>query len=170
VATRTSTLPPELDRPPGKRRSSVAAAVCFAGIVAVALSGLLGVRTTTKSTRLADGTTIEVHHGWITRPGLATPWSVTVHRAGGFDGPIVVRTTSSYFDMFDENGLDPDPESSTQDADELIWTFEPPTGDTFSLSFDARIEPGAQWGRDATTVVEVDGASGAVSYRTWVMP
>jgi hypothetical protein len=149
---------------------SIVATVCFAVIVVVALSGLLGVRTRTTWTRLGDGTTIEVRYGWITRPGLATPWSITVHRAGGFDGQIVVRTTNSYFELFDENGLDPDPASATQDADELIWAFEPPSGDTFTLSFDARIEPGAQWGRDATTVVEVDGARGAVSYRTWVMP
>ena len=31
----------------------------------------------------------------------------------------------------------------------VIWEFDPPPGETFRLSFDARIEPGVQWGRDA---------------------
>ena len=123
------------------------------------MSGLLGVRTSTTSTEMPDGTQVEVHYGRITRPGLATPWSVTVHRDGGFSGPIVVRSTSAYFDLFDENGLDPDPAAATQDGEMVIWEFDPPPGDTFRLSFDARIEPAAQWGRGATTEVEVRARS-----------
>ena len=63
-------------------------------------------KTTTTSAQLADGTEVELHYARITRPGLATPWSVTVHRPGGFEGPITVRSSSAYFDLFDENGLD----------------------------------------------------------------
>jgi hypothetical protein len=152
------------------RRSGLLAGLAFGLIVLVALSGLLGVRTRTTSTELADGTTVAVHYGWITRPGLATPWSVTVRRPGGFDGPIIVRSTRAYFDMFDENGLTPDPTSATQDGETVIWEFDPPPGDTLVVSFDARIEPAKQWGRDATTEVEVAGVSGAVTYHTWVLP
>jgi hypothetical protein len=142
----------------------------FGLVVVVSALGLLGVRTATASTVLEDGTRVEVHYGLITRPGLATPWSVTVHRPGGFDGPVTIRTTRTYFDLFDENGLDPDPAASTQDAEHLIWEFDAPPGDTLTVTFDARIEPGAQWGRDATTEVDVGGATAEVSYHTWVLP
>lgn len=145
-------------------------ATTFTVVVVLALSGLLGVRSATTSTEMADGTAVEVHYGRITRPGLATPWAVTVHRAGGFSGPIVVRSTSAYFDLFDENALDPDAAAATQDGEMIIWEFDPPPGDTFRVSFDARIEPGAQWGRGATTEVEVDGDVATLSYYTWVLP
>jgi hypothetical protein len=144
--------------------------ICFALVVILALVGLLGVKSTTTSTRMADGTEVELHYAKITRPGLATPWAVTVHRTGGFDGPITVRSTSAYFDLFDENGLDPDAAAATQDGEMVIWEFDPPPGDTFRLSFDARIEPGAQWGRDATTEIEVGGEVATLTYRTWVLP
>jgi hypothetical protein len=152
------------------RRISTVLAAGFGLVVVVALLGLLGVKSDTTSTRMADGTEVEIHYARITRPGLASPWAVTVHRPGGFDGPITVRSSSSYFDLFDENGLDPDAAAATQDGDMVIWEFDPPPGETFRLSLDARIEPGAQWGRDATTEVEIDGAIATLSYRTWVLP
>jgi hypothetical protein len=152
------------------RRIAVVLAALFAVVVVTAVAGFLGVRSTTKTAELADGTEVEVRYARITRPGLATPWAVTVRRPGGFDGPIVVRSTSSYFDMFDENALDPDPAAATQDGDVVIWEFDPPPGETFRLIFDARIEPGVQWGRDATTEVEIAGEVATLTYRTWVLP
>jgi hypothetical protein len=172
VASSTSTLPRDagLHHARLDRRISTALIVCFALVVVVALVGLLGVKSATTTTRLADGTEVQLHYARITRPGLASPWSVTVRRPGGFDGPIIVRSTSAYFDLFDENGLDPDAAAATQDGEMVIWEFGPPPGETFRLSFDARIEPGAQWGRDATTEIEVDGDVAALTYRTWVLP
>ncbi len=172
VASPTSTLPSDEDLRHVRvdRRISTVLVTSFALVVIVALFGLLGVNSTTTSTRMADGTEVELHYARITRPGLATPWAVTVRRPGGFDGPITVRSTSSYFDLFDENGLDPDPAAATQDGEMVIWEFDPPPGDTFRLSFDARIEPGAQWGRDAVTEVEIDGSVASLAYRTWVLP
>jgi hypothetical protein len=172
VASSTSTLPRDagLHHARRDRRISAALIVCFALVVVLALVGLLGVESATTTTRLADGTEVELHYARITRPGLASPWAVTVRRPGGFDGPIIVRSTSAYFDLFDENGLDPDAAAATQDGEMVIWEFDPPPGETFRLSFDARIEPGAQWGRDATTEIEVDGDVATLTYRTWVLP
>jgi hypothetical protein len=172
VASSTSTVPHDegLRNARVDRRISTVLAAGFGLVVVVALLGLLGVKSDTTSTRMADGTEVEIHYARITRPGLASPWAVTVHRPGGFDGPITVRSSSSYFDLFDENGLDPDAAAATQDGDMVIWEFDPPPGETFRLSLDARIEPGAQWGRDATTEVEIDGAIATLSYRTWVLP
>jgi hypothetical protein len=172
VSSSTSTLPTDagLGHARRDRWFAAALAIAFAVVVVLALTGLLGVKSATTSARLADGTEVEVHYARVSRPGLATPWAVTVHRPGGFDGPITVRSTSAYFDLFDENGLDPDPAASTQDGEMVIWQFDPPPGETFRLSFDARIEPGVQWGRSATTQVEHDGEVASLTYRTWVMP
>ena len=173
MASSTSTLPTDggLRQARFDQWMSAVIAVFFAVIVLLALAGLLGVRTTTTSAQMADGTDVEIYYTRITRPGLATPWAITVRRADGFSGPITVRSTSAYFDLFDENGLDPDPAAATQDGDMVIWEFDPPPGDTFRLSFDARIEPGAQWGRSATTEVELaDGQVATLTYHTWVLP
>lgn len=122
------------------RRSFLALVFAF---LAVGALGLLGVRTETK-TVTAEGYELEVEYGSISRPGLATPWSVKVTHEGGFDGPVKLATTAEYFDLFDENGLDPEPSSSTTSGDLLVWEFEPPEGNVLSVSFDARIEPAVQ--------------------------
>jgi hypothetical protein len=96
---------------------------------------------------------------------------VEVRKRGGFDGPITLATTGDYLDMFDENGLDPDPSSSTATEDLIVWEFEPPSGDTLTVSFDARLEPAVQVGRSGETAVLVDGRSVVrVAYTTRVMP
>jgi hypothetical protein len=172
VTSATSTLPQDRGLASAllDRRVSFGILACFLVVVVLAMAGMLGVKSTSTSTQLADGTEVEVHYARITRPGLATPWAVTVRREGGFDGPVVVRSTSDYFELFDENGLDPEPTGSTQDGEMVIWEFAPPPGEVFRLAFDARIEPGAQWGRDATTEVEVGGEVATLTYRTWVLP
>ncbi len=143
--------------------------VLFA-VVALGLSGLLGVRSR-MTTVAGGGYELTVTYAQVSRPGLATPWSLEIHHAGGFDGPVTVSTKSSYLDLFDENGFDPDPSTTTATPDAVIWEFDPPEGDTLGVSFDARIEPGAQWGRTGETSVLVDGKPVVTAtYKTWVMP
>ena len=77
-----------------------------------ACAGQLGVLSRT-TTAQGGGYELTVTYGQVSRGGLATPWSFEVHRPGGFDGPITVSTTSSYLDLFDENGFDPEPSTST---------------------------------------------------------
>jgi hypothetical protein len=144
--------------------------VLLAVFVVAGALGVMGVRSNTVTATAASGTRLTVTFASVTRPGLATPWDVTIERPGGFDGPVTVRTSSSYLAAFDENGLDPDPESATTDADELIWEFLPPVGDTLVVSFDARWEPGVQWRRQGTTTVTLGGEMLSVSYTTWVWP
>jgi hypothetical protein len=119
------------------------------------------------------GYELTVRYASRSRPGLAAPWSVEIRRDGAFrNQPITVSTTSSYFDLFDENGFDPDPISTRTEDDDLVWEFEPPKGDTLEISFDARIEPAVQlaW-KDATTAVLVDDKPVvSATYRTFVMP
>jgi hypothetical protein len=138
--------------------------------LAVGLTGWFGVRSRT-TTADGGGYELTVTYGQVSRGGLATPWSFEVHRPGGFDGPITISTTSSYLDLFDENGFDPEPSSERATPDTVIWEFEPPDGDTLGVSLDARLEPGVQWGRSGETSVLVDGKPVVTAkYKTWVLP
>jgi hypothetical protein len=131
-----------------------------------------GVRTA-DVTATGDGFELEIHYTKVSRPGLATPWAATVRREGGFEGPVSLATTSSFFDLYDENGLDPDPLEATADADRIIWEFAtPPEGDELSVTFDARIEPAAQltWIDATTELIADDQVVAAVDYRIFVMP
>ena len=131
---------------------------------------VFGVRSD-KVSASGGGYELTVTYAAMSRPGLATPWDVEVRHRGGFDGPITIATTGDYLDMFDENGLDPDPSSSTATEELIIWEFEPPSGDTLTVSFDARLEPAVQVGRAGETSVLVDGRSVVqVAYTTRVMP
>jgi sulfur carrier protein ThiS len=143
--------------------------VLFA-FLAVGLTGRLGVHTRT-ATAQGGGYEMTMTYGQVSRAGLATPWSLEIHHPGGFDGPVTVATNSTYLDLLDENGFDPQPSKATATGDEVIWEFDPPDGDTLGISLDGRIEPGAQWGRTGVTSVLVDGHPVVtVKYKTWVMP
>jgi hypothetical protein len=144
--------------------------VLLFGVLAIGLSGWLGVRSAT-ATANGGGYELTVTYGKVSRPGLATPWSLEIHHPGGFDGPVTVSTNTKYLDLFDENGFDPEPSKTTATPDEVIWEFEPPDGDTLGVSLDARIEPGAQWGRTGETSVLVDDKPVATArYKTWILP
>lgn len=140
------------------------------GVLAVGLAGWLGVRSAT-ATASGQGYELTVTYGQVSRPGLATPWSLEIRHPGGFDGPVTVSTNTEYLDLFDENGFDPQPSKTTATPDEVIWQFEPPDGDTLGVSLDARIEPGVQWGRTGETSVLVDGEPVVTAkYKTWILP
>lgn len=158
------------------RRGRLGRRVFAAGLVAflgLGVLGFYGVRTRQVSA-VGGGYELTVVYTSVTRPGLATPWSVEVRRAGGFGDELVsVAVTAAYFDVFDENGLDPDPAEATNDGERTIWRFLPPPGDTLTVTFDARLEPSVQLtvaeGR-ATVLDAAGGDAVAVSFRTWVLP
>jgi hypothetical protein len=147
----------------------------FAALSTLLLLGLLGVYGVriAEVSGTAGGYELTVRYASVSRPGLATPWSVEVRRPGGFQGPVTLATTDEYFDLFDENGLDPDPQKATDDGQRIIWEFEAPEqGDTLTVSFDARIEPAQQLRRVAARTAVLDDGAVAVSvdYATFVMP
>jgi hypothetical protein len=152
------------------RRFFVAALVAF--LVLGALN-VYGMRTRTAS-RTGGGYELSVHYASVSRPGLATPWSLEVRRPGGFPDGVTVAVTASYFDAFDENGFEPLPVEETNDGERTIWRFGPAAGDTFGVSFDGRIEPGVQLTRvkgRVEVLSPVDGnAVVTVGFRTVVMP
>jgi hypothetical protein len=134
--------------------------------------GFFGVRSKTV-TATGGGYELSVTYGAVSRPGLATPWSFEVQRAGGFPDGLTVAVTSSYFDAFDENGLGPAPVEETVDGDLTIWRFGPTRSETLSVSFDARIEPGVQLAtaKGELSVLGADGQPAVtVAFKTFVMP
>lgn len=130
--------------------------------------GLLGVRTGSVSASHL-GTELTVRFPSVARPGLAAPFSIEVRRP--LQGPIQVRTSAAYLEIFDQIALRPEPIRSTMSPDDVTWTFAAPADDTLVVTLDARIEPGVQWSRGGSTAVLVDGRRVAsVEYTTWVMP
>lgn len=166
--------PNATDDPRRIRRARAGRRVGLAALAIVVLAGaagLFGVRTATAEAR-GGGYRLRVDYPATARPGLAISWEVKVTHDGGFQGPILIATSSQYLSLFDENGLDPDPAAATADGDEIRWEFDPPPGDTLVVSFDARVEPGTQWGeRGKTRLLDARGVTIVeVSYRTVVMP
>ena len=138
--------------------------------VLLAATGLFGQRDRRVSASAA-GYELTVTFPAMSRGGLATQWSAVVRRSGGFEGPVMVATTSDYFTIFDENAIHPQPASVTTSGDMLVWEFDPPTGDALTIDIDARLEPDVHLGRGATTSVLVDDAPVVeVTYTTRVMP
>lgn len=114
-------------------------------IVALAFANVAGVQSDHVVARGGDHE-LTVHFGRVSRAGLATPLDIEVRRAGGFDGPVRLAIRSDYVALFDENGLNPAPDSETTLGPWTIWEFDRPPGDTLSIAFDARIEPARQVG------------------------
>ena len=92
----------------------------------------------------ASGAELSVRYPTVTRPALAAPFEIVVERPGGFDGDVEIAIDIDYLEMWDLNGIYPSPADERSDGDRVIWTFDPPDGDRFLVSYDARIEPGAQ--------------------------
>jgi hypothetical protein len=133
-------------------------------------SSLLGAHTSTRQVS-GGGYDLKLVYPAVTRPGLAVRWILFVHRAGGFQGPVQVATTSTYFNLFDFNNLDPVPSKQTTSTDLSIWEFDPPVGETLRITFDGRLEPARQHGSVATTsVLEGDLPVVSIRYQTRVMP
>jgi hypothetical protein len=152
---------------------ALTAIVGGAVVDAIAPFGVYGVDTRTISASGDDSYDLRVRYGTVSRPALATPFDIEVHRQGGFDGRhVTVAVLSTYLAMWDENGVDPSPAEETADASYLFWTFDPPEGDTLRITFDGRIEPAAQSGERGRVAVIDDGGAElvAVDFRTRVLP
>jgi hypothetical protein len=137
--------------------------------IAAGLLGLLGVRTRTVSG--ADGPIeASVRYAQVGRGGVAAPYAITVTSDSGFAESIEITVDESYLELFDQNGIDPGPDGATAVGDVVIWTYDPPPGDEFTVTLDIRIGPSVQWGRTGHTVVVAEGHRIELSHHTWVMP
>jgi hypothetical protein len=144
------------------------------GIVILALFGFAGLATSRADTAGGD-MTVRVDYATVSRPGLATPLTITIESTTGrLPDELTVEIPRAYFSMFDENGLDPAPDAVTSDGETEIWSFEPGDVSTLSIDFDARLQPNMHYGRDGWVIVrdgETDTDPGVrVDFHTRVMP
>jgi hypothetical protein len=155
---------------PRSTRVRTALVAVLALVVAAGATGLLGVHSGS-TTASADGWTVSVTSARIARAGLDVPWKVEVHRDGGFAGPLTLAVTADYFDIFESQGLDPEPAAETSDGERLYWTFDPPPGEDFAVDFDAYIQPSSQLGASGeVAVLEAGVPVVTVPFRTWLVP
>lgn len=169
----TSTLPDpvapsRVRRARTLRRVGLTALTLF---VLIGATGLLGTRSTTTSAS-GGGYTLAVTHPQISRPGHAVRYEAVLTRPGGFDGPITMRFSSDYFDLFDENSFIPAPDSETTTGAYTLREFSPPPGDTFVITIDTRVEPARQRGSKGEVSVLDDAGAPVltVRYRTRIFP
>ena len=140
-------------------------------IVAAGATGWLGVHAQT-TTASSAGYHLSVTYPRVARAGLDIPWELRLTSANGFDGDITIAISADYYDIFEFQGMHPEPSDETSDGNFVYLTFSPPkTGDVFTTSLDTYVQPAAQLGRHAITTAEVDGhVVGKVSYTTTVVP
>ncbi|MCU1484355.1 MAG: Uncharacterized protein JWN67_1101 [Actinomycetia bacterium] len=118
-----------------------------------------------------EGYRLVVEHPTVTRPALATDFRIRLRREGGFDEPVQVAVSRRYLEMWDANATIPAPSGETSLGPWVIWEFDPPPGDELVITYEARIEPGVQAGRDgAVAVMEDDEPVVTARFHTKVRP
>lgn len=141
-------------------------------LVVFDLGGVLGVRTDTVS-ESEGGYTLRLDYPATGRAGLDVRWRVHVSHEGGFDKELTLAVTGDYFDIFETQGFFPEPSEQVRDGETLYLTFDAPESDTFTVDYDAYIQPASQVGRDAHLAV-VDDVAGpelvSVDYETRLVP
>jgi hypothetical protein len=144
-----------------------------AAIVAAGSFGFLGVRTADAGVT-GGGLELKVHYSAVTRPGLATPFSLDVRTTDGSPLPseVTIRVSSDYLSIFDDNGMEPLPSESHNTDTWTWWTFAVPDGeDSLTVDLDARLEPAVQWQRSGEAAIELDGDEViSVEFTTRVAP
>ena len=129
--------------------------------VAADVAGLFGVHTGTVSAS-GGGYDLTLKYPTVARAGLDTKWQVRVHHPGGFGKQVTLAVTGDYFDIFESQGMFPEPSDETRDGRNLLLTFAAPPGETLVIDYDAYIQPASQLGRSATVSV-LRGATPLVS-------
>lgn len=141
------------------------------GILALSFTGFFGPSHRTVTTT-DGGYRLELTYGSVVRSGQAVPLKLRVDHVGGYDGPITVVFDQDVFDHFDFQNWYPNPAGEVGEGDTVVYEFDPPEGEVFMVSLDARVAP-TQWASHHTYSVALDVA-GVVTARTeyavWVMP
>lgn len=131
-----------------------------------------GVDDGTVTATSASGATLSVRYPTVTRPALASPFEIVVERADGFDDDVEITMDLQYVELWDLNGIYPSPSEERSDGARVIWTFTAPEGDRLEITFEARIEPGAQLEErhGAVSLLEAGEPELTVRFTTKVRP
>jgi hypothetical protein len=138
--------------------------------VALGAVGAFGIRTNTVR-NAAGGYRLTVTYPFTNRAQMPVRLSAVVGHDGGFTEPIQVGLTAEYLNLLDLNDIEPQPSKAVSAGDLVVWTFDPPVGDTLAITVDAIVEANARLGAPARVVVFSGGVPVVnVSFRTWVAP
>jgi hypothetical protein len=154
-----------------ERWATRAGLLLLALIVLAGAVGLLGPRKGNTSATGA-GYELSVQYPAITRAGEPAPLHVRVESAAGFGDKVELAFCDDLFDDLDFQNWYPNPSGETGDTSALTYEFDPPDGDVFEVSLDARSAPGAFGEVEDCSVKLVDGDAElvSVSFHTWRMP
>lgn len=157
----------ELGRPPWGRRVGTAILALFIGSGAI---GLLGDSVHTKTAAEA-GYTLTLTYPKSSRAGQDVPWALDISSTTPLPPQITVAVTGDYFNIFEQQGLDPEATSQTADDEMEYWTFNTPENNTMSISIDHYVEPGVMRGASGTVGLYIDGQVVApIDFTTRMLP
>jgi hypothetical protein len=141
-------------------------------IVALGATGVLGVES--RTVRAAGGDLeLAVRYPGTTRAGLPAAIRIQVTSEAPITEPVTIGITGSYLDLFDEQGVRPEPASSSSMGRYLVWEFDPPLqGRTLTIRVDVIMETGRHFGQDGRVVLLDDAGQvlGHVELDTRVVP
>lgn len=168
------TVPPELSGVDFHRIRIVrgSALILLVTLLAIGLTGLLGVRDATVSAH-GEGYELRVEYPWGTRSGLDADWRLRLRHRGGFGRPVTIAYTGEYLDLLQVEDTFPAPIAELSAPPYRYFTFAPPVGDTLVVTFQAQTRPTVENSgpHHADVLVIVDGRRVVrTSYRTWLVP
>ena len=158
-------------RHPAKTWGRRAAIAVLTLVVLLGATGWLGVHSS-EVTATGGGYTVSVEYPRVARAGWDVPWTVTITAPGSLPDELTVAVTSDWFDLFETQGLSPEPSKEYSDATMSYFVLDtPPEGTTMTFDFDTYVQPTAQLGKDADVWLIVDGERVVtLHYRTWLVP
>lgn len=130
-------------------------------IVALGAAGVFGVRSATVAAH-RRGLDLSVRYPRTTRAGLPAAFKIQVSADDPITEPVTIAISAAYLDLFDQQGLRPEPTGSTTRGNLLVWEFDPPLrGRTLVVRLDVIVETGRHFGKEAIVAVLDD--AGAVT-------
>ena len=89
----------------------------------------------------------------------------------GLDGDIVLAMTADYFDIFEHQGVSPEPDSESSEGPMVYMTFTAPQGNEFRMGYDIYIQGSSQVGASGEVWLSVDDKPLLlVSFTTVLLP
>lgn len=140
-------------------------------LVVAALAGWLGPREGTTTTAERDYS-LTLIYPEITRAGQPAPLHLRVEHPGGFAAPVRIAVSDAFFDHLDFQSWYPSPSAEIGDGERVVYEFDPPPGEVFELSLDARTSPGqfGGVGRYEVGLRVEDRTIARTSFTVWTMP
>jgi len=153
--------------------TSVVSIVVLAAVLeATGVLDLYGIDTATVSAPGGGGEMLDVRYAKVTRGQLVVPLEIAVTSPQGFSDDIVLSISSSYMDPFLTQGPTPQPSSSTADESQVVLTFDPPSGDTFTVRWNLTAEPVGKFttAHGSVSLLGGDRPTATVGFNTEIRP